>query len=1049
MWITAFSLRRPLVLVMATLALMIAGLIAYGRMNVDLLPSAKFPFISVTIAYPGAGPREVEERITKPLEDAAAGATNVKRITSVAGEGYGYIVAEFHDGTEPDAAMREIEQKVSLIRGQLPPESRAPVLAKFDPSSAPILILAMRGGLPVDGMQRLSEEVVKPALEAVDGVAAVSLIGGREREVHVRVDPARLAGHRLSILQVSQALQASNLSVPAGTVAVGQGEANLRVYGLHQDVEAIGNLVLMTGPTGAVLLKDVATVEEGFTRQSSISRVNGQEGLGILVQKQPTANTVAVSRGVNEALARLSSRLPGGVQIVTIADGAEFVRASLDGLNANLRDAVIITALVLLLFLHTWRATAIVLVAIPTSLIATFAVMWVAGFSINMMSMMGLALTIGILVDDSIVILENIYRHMMRGESPWAAAITGRAEIGAAAVAITLVDVIVYAPVAFLTGIVGQFFREFGLTIVVATLFSLAVSFTLTPMLCSRWLRLHGEERSPLAFLWRRWDAGYEAVVRGYRRALGWSLGHRWAIVGLGALAFFGGIALIPLGAVGTEFVTQGDQGQFTVNLTLPPGTSLERTNQVIAEFEQRLAAVPEVEAFQTAVGLGGQYGRSEHRSGRIYVRLKPKRERARSVFEVAESMQQLKPDVPGLQVRANLPNVVGIAAQPVIVRIRGDDVDTLTKLAGEVEAVVRKTPGTADVTNSSAAGLPELRIEVDHRKAADLGLTTAAVAGAIRTAYEGEVATQFRREGQDKIDIRVLFTQSEQATPESLVALPIVTPRGTTVRLGQLARIRRLDGPAQIERQDRHRQIEIGANLAGRPLGDVTADLSAAFAGLQLPAGYELSIEGETEQQQESFGSLSAALLLSLVLMYMLMVALYESFTHPLVIMLSLPLASVGAIGALALTGDTLNIMSLVGLIMLTGLVGKNAILLVDYTHTLRTRGIGRREALLEAGPTRLRPILMTTAAMVFGMLPLAMRIAEGAEIRSSMGVVVIGGLVTSTLLTLVFIPAAYTIVDDVQVWLLGKLGRRTTQPPAPAQAPESGLAEEYVRNG
>ena len=1045
MWLTSLSIRRPLLILMAVLAVMLGGSIAYRSMAVDLLPSVKFPFVAVLATYPGAGPREVETRVTKPIEDAVAGASGIKTLSSTSGDGYSMVFMEFNDGIDPDIAAQDVERRVNQMAFGLPEDVRTPSVLKFNPNDQPIIVAGVNWDRNPDAVFSLADETIRPRLEAVEGVAAVQVMGGKEREIQVTVDRQRLEARGLSLGQVTGALAASNLSVPAGFVQEGSREYSLRVYGLAQEVEQLGNLVLSASPEGIVRLKDVAAVHDGFKKQSYVSRVNGGEGVALLIQKQQTANTVAVSEGIRKELKDLQTTLPAGVEIAIVMDNARFVKQSLEGITGNLRDAVIIVALVLLLFLHTWRSTLIVLISIPTSLIATFGVMWAMGFSLNMMSMLGLALTIGILVDDSIVILENIHRHLKQGDSPWSAAFNGRAEIGAAALAITLVDVVVYAPVAFLSGMVGQFFKEFGGSIVVATLFSLLVSFTLTPMLASRWLTAEDEERSPLAPLWRRWEAGYEALARRYRRVLSRALDARWLVLAMGFLAFVGGIALVGLGAVGTEFMTESDQGMFTINVDMPAGTNIGATNQAVEQLEEGLAKLPEMDSFLSLVGRGGQYGTAQARSAMIYATLKPLSQRKRGITEVAEDVRRMGKAIPGMTLRVAVLSMVGSGAQPILISVRGADMAELTRLAGQVEEIVRRTPGTMDVTNSAVAGAPEMRVQLDQERLSDLGLTSAQVASALRTAFEGTVATELRRENEDKVDIRVRYAPvAGNSELSSIPDIPLATPRGVQVKLSQVAKLLPVEGPSEINRESRMRQVAIGANLNGRPLGEVTAEIKDAVKAISLPPGYKIVMQGEVQMQEESFSSLGTALLISVVLMYMLMVALYDSLVYPLVIMGALPVASVGAIGALALTRDTLNIFSLIGLIMLTGLVGKNAILLVDYTNTLRKRGYSRRDALLEAGPIRLRPILMTTAAMVFAMIPMALKIGEGAESRSPMAIVVIGGLLTSTLLTLVVVPASYTIMDDLQQWLGARLRRKSRQVQAMEALEEASTSKE-----
>ncbi len=1022
MWLTSISIKRPLLIIMAVLAIMMGGVVAYRAMAVDLWPSIKIPVIAVQVAYPGAGPREVESRVTKPIEDALASTAGLKKLSSTAGDGYSLSTLEFEVGADPDVVAQEVERRVNVVRASLPDGAKSPAVMKFSMSDQPILVAGVSWDGNPDGAYQLVDTVIRPKLEAVPGVSSVQVWGGREREIQVKIDRSKLDARGISLSQVTGALSAANLSVPGGFVEDEDSQYSVRVYGLYQEIGQIGDLVLSAAPNGAVVrLKDVASVEDGFKKQTALSRINGKDGLAIVVQKQQTANTVSVSQGVQKAMKSLAPTLPPGVQYSVVMDNAEFVRQSLDGVQGSLRDAVLIVALVLLLFLHTWRSTLIVLISIPTSLVATFGVIWALGFSMNFMSMMGLSLTIGILVDDSIVILENIHRHTKLGESPWSAALKGRAEIGAAAVAITLVDVVVYLPLAFSTGMTSQFFREFSGAIVTATLFSLLMSFTLTPMLASRWLAAGDEERSPLAPVWRRWEVGYDALARGYRRVLGRALRLRWLVLFVGLLAFVGGIALVGLGAVGFEFMTQSDQGAFTAQIQMPASTTLDATSHATQGLEKQIAALPEVDSLISIVGD------SSSRKGTIYVNLKPLSQRKRSVNQVAADVRSMISKIPGMKGQAGPSSMFGDgSAQPITVSISGSDMAVLTKLAGQIEDIVRKTPGTVDVTNSAAAGSPEMRMEIDHAKLADLGLTTAQVASSVQTAIEGTVASELRRDNEDKVDIRVMYAAAAGSELTAIPDIPLTTPTGARVKLDQVAKLVPVEGPTEITRTDRMRRVNVGAGLTGaRPSGDVADDVKKAVNRLALPDGYKISLGGESEQQDDAFGSLGLALIFSVVLMYMLMVALFNSLIYPVVIMGAVPLASVGAIGALAVTGDTLNIMSMVGMIMLMGLVTKNGILLVDYTNTLRSRGYSRLEALLEAGPTRLRPILMTTAAMVCAMLPVASKLGEGASTRAPMGIVVIGGLLTSTLLTLVVVPAGYTVMDDIQEWVSARFKR------------------------
>lgn len=1029
MGLTRVAILRPLFMLMVILAIVVFGLVSYTRLGIDLFPAINFPVVSVVTTYSGASPDAVETLVTVPIEDALSGLSDVDYMVSTSGEGVSFVTIVFTDRANPDAVATDVERKISAMRSQLPSDADVPNVVTFDINALPVMNIAVSGAMAPEDLFRIVDETVVPRLSSVSGVASVSVVGGLKREIQVRIDQDKLRAHGLSVQQVNNALAQENVNVPGGTLTEQGRDFSVRLNALVPSPERLRNVVVATTPNGPIYLRDVAEVRDTHQERRQINRSNGKESIGLLITKQSTANTLTVADGVKKELTELEATLPAGMEIGVITDASVFTRDSLDSLQQNLVEAIVLTGLVLLAFLHTWRSTIIVLLAIPTSLIATFAVMYFLGFTLNMMSMMGLALVIGILVDDSIVVLENIFRHLELGETPFSAALKGRSEIGLAAIAITLVDVVVFTPVAFMSGITGQYFREFGLVVAAATLFSLFVSFTLTPMLASRWLRVSHGGNSPLAVFGRYWEAGYDWLADRYRGLLAWSLRMRWLVVAIGVASFIGGIGLVALNLVSTEFLPTADQGEFTLFAEMPPGTALEETDAAIAKVESRLAEWPEVKSYFTSIGVGGQNRPDQPRYGRIIVKLVPSHERMRSADDLAAAARELAADVPGLKLHVELPSVAGPGGQPVTIFIHGDDQQQLSALATQVEQIVASVPGTRDVQNSGLEGQPEIVVRLDRDRAADLGITAGQAAALIRTAINGAVVTQFRPEVGDPVDVRVLAGEDDVARIDQLKNLPLATSRGTTIALGQIATFEQVAGPSQISRRDRQRLITVSADLAGRPLGDVTRDIQVKLDQLDVPEGYEVSFGGATEAQQESFVQLFQALALSILLMYMLMVALYESLLYPFIIMLSLPLAVVGALGGLFLTDTTLSMVSMIGMIMLTGLVGKNAILLVDYTNTLRKRGLTRNAALLEAGPVRLRPILMTTSAMVIAMLPVALAHAEGSELRKPMAIVIIGGLLTSTLLTLVFIPAVYTIFDDVQT-LIGRLfgrGRAT----------------------
>lgn len=1076
MTLTNIAIRRPLFMLMVIGALLVVGLVSWTKLGVDLLPALDFPIVVVSTPYPGAGPEAVDQLVTRRVEDAVATINDIDYIQSTSTEGLSTVVIFFKDNAPKDSSI-DVERKVSAIRALLPTDAKDPSIGKYDPNAQPILQLTVSGNRDLGALQRLGEDKIEKRLEATDGVAQVSLIGGLEREIQVQVDQQKLQARGLSILQVNQALGGDNVNVPAGSLTQQGRDWSVRLDNQAQTPQELNNVLVGSTPSGPIYLKDVATVVDTYKKVSEIQRTNGQSALGITILKQSSANTVETADNVKKTIATLQNELPSDVKIAVASDASVFTRNSLNDVTHELTQAVALTGLVLLLFLHTFRSTLIVLLAIPTSLIATLGVMYFLGLSLNMMSLMGLTLTVGILVDDSIVVLENIFRHLQMGEGPREAALNGRGEIGFAAIAITLVDVVVFAPIAFMSGVTGQYFRQFGLVIVTATLFSLFVSFTLTPMLASRWYRRgeHGEAkldqptRNPLVLFGRAWDRGYARLAAGYGRLLRFAIGRwtRWAIVGVGLASFVGGILLVATGILSTEFFPDADDGELQINLQMPPGTTLEVTNTATSKIEQRVMAWPEVKQVFTSVGVNrsGGFGTSSGRFATVSVELIDKQDRVRTPAMLSQEARAFGSDIPGAKVTAApTGGIGGGGGSAVTVRVQGEDQKVLASLAAQVADVVRKVPGTSDVDDGGVTGDPELVVNVDRQQAADLGLTPAQVGSVLRTGLAGSTVSTFRPSGTSGWDINVILDPDERARVDQVSAIPIVTPKGATVRLGQIASVSTVDGPTQVARRDRQRAVNVTANLAGRPAGDVARDIQAGLDQIAVPSGYKVTQGGEAQSQNESFGQIFQALGLSVLLMYMLMVALFESLVFPLMIMFSLPLAVVGAFGLLALTGNTLNMLSMIGLILLTGLVGKNAILLVDFTNTLRKRGLARNEALLQAGPTRLRPILMTTSALVLAMSPIALKLGEGSEWRAPMAVTVIGGLLTSTLLTLVLIPAVYTIMDDFQglvarsprlVRMAARLprwrprrhehvpGPEAPRPPARVPAPVSGASE------
>ena len=1025
MWLTLTAVRRPLAVIAVYAAIAIAGLIAYVSLPINLFPAVDIPVVTVATVYPGAGPEEVELQVTRIIESAVAGLNNLDYVTSVSREGSSSVTLVFTDKANSDLIGTEVERQVSGIVGRLPDDATQPQVLKVDFSQLPVMQVGVIGdSLPPEELFRVADDVLRPEFEQLSGVSQVEVIGGRDREVRVTVDPTRLTAVGLSLTQVQGALVQANATTPGGSIAdpnVGRSYS-LRVTGAFAQPEDLSRVVVGGTREAPVRLQDVATVEVVAREPTQYSRVNGKQAVVLQVGLQSGANTTDVADAVQRALPRLRASAPGGAELVVIQDNSVGIRESLLGVQEELILAIVLTSVVLLLFLHSFRVSLIVLVSIPTTLLATLVAMQLLGFSFNVLSTLGLTLTIGILVDDSIVVLENILRHLARGEPPAEAAVNGRAEIGLAALAITLVDVVIFAPVGLVSGQIGGFFREFGFTIAAATLFSLVVSFTLTPMLASRMIREDPHKASgggPLGAFGRWWDRGFEGLEHGYQWLLRWCLRLPLLVIAGAFASIVGGFMLIATGAVPIEFFPRTDEGFFTVSTEAAPGTSLESHNAAMRIVEERLIAMPEVLTVTASVGVtaSGGFGAGtsgQARFGTVTVEVQPKETHRRDIHLIQDEARAMLQDIPGLTVRVQAVSGGGGSGQPVQVRLQGANPRVLEGLARQVESAFEASPLLRDVTNTAAAGQPELRIQVDRARAADLGISAVALGQAVRSAYSGAVATKYRQPDGRELDVRIILTESARVRPDGLIDLPIQTTNGGIVRLGQVATIVEATGPTQIDRRDRERTITVTANLQeGVSLGEATVAAQAALATVPIPNGYNAVFGGDVEEQNEAFGQLFLALGVSILLTYLLMAVLYNSLFQPLIILFSLPVAIGGAIAGLAVFRYSFNLFSMIGLILLVGLAIKNGILLVDRTNQNRHRGLTLREALLEAGPARLRPILMTSIAIAIAMLPSALQVGEAAELRAPLAATVFGGVVSSTLLTLVLIPAMYVVLE------------------------------------
>jgi HAE1 family hydrophobic/amphiphilic exporter-1 len=1048
MWLTRLALNRPVTITVFMVAVIVLGFYALSKTQVELQPKVDFPVITILTVYPGASPDEVETLVTKPIEDAVAGVEGLRQITSVSQYGISQVTLEFYIGTDVGEAYIDVQAKVNAAVGLLPRDAERPVISKLDTQSQPTMYIGMTGNRPPYELRDLADNLIKDRLSSVPGVAAVTVSGGQKREILVAIDKERLNAYGLSINAVVRALQAANLNLPAGRITEGERDYNVRLLGEFRSIDELRNLRLyLQNPRnpmadGTTLrLQDIADIRDTVEERTVITRLNGKENVTLVVQKASDANALEVSEGIHQVIERIQKEYPD-LKFEISFDQAESIKESLTDLRIALYLAIILVVLIVYLFLYNVRGTFIVALAIPTCIFASFIAIYFFGFTINFMTMLALSLAVGVLVDDAIVVIENIYRHLSMGEEPMEAAYNGRTEIGLAAITITFVDVVVFLPIAFMGGVSGQFFRSFGLTVAVTVLFSLLVSFTLTPMLASRFYRRGEALEEPKGFF--RWfDARYRSLERGYRRLLGWALRHRWAVILTGngllllTLVLVIGSAMRGSPLLPFRFAPSQDQGLIGIVVKLPPDAALSETDAVVKRIEQAALSIPEVKFVSSLVGASAAgfigAGDTGPRFASIQVTLHPKKAlldslmfwvkheeplRTRSDVEIAGELRDKIGVIPGAQVAVNAISGFrgGGFGVPVQLAIVGKDTPTLLETAERVKQLISQIPGVKDTDLSWSAGKPELQVVVDRERATRLGVSLAEIALALRTAYEGDTSVKYREAGQEYA-IRVRLDEADRQRVSELGNLVVSYVQGAPVYLRDVATIRLDEGPTRIERADRQRRVMVLANLMpGYSLGNLRVQIDNLLRQQNvIPPGVRVSWFGEGEVLAREGAYMMQALLLSFILVYLLMVALFENWLYPFIIMFSQPQALVGALLALIVARSELNIVSMIGIIMLVGLVGKNAILLVDFTNTLRARGLSREEALQQAGPIRLRPILMTTAALVLAMVPIALAVGRGSEFRAPLGIVIIGGMLVSTLLTLVVIPCMYTVMDDL----------------------------------
>ena len=1049
--------------------LTLMGLLSYSSLNYELFPKFASNVVTISTVYPGAGPEEVESSVTKKIEDAVAAMENVKKLTAISADNLSIVTIQLNNGADADVALEDAQRKVNSIISDLPSDAKTPSLNKFDLSDLPIITLSATSNMEATKFYDLINQKIQPSLSRLPGMAQASLIGGSEREIQISINAAKLEAYKLSLGTVRQIVTNANLDFPTGNIKTSQQNIQIRLTGKYQSIDQLRNLVLTTTSDGTqVRLSDVADVQDGVKDPELLSRVDRKESIAINLQKQTDANAVDVSKEAKKVIAQLEQDYkPYGLKLAIANDTSDFTLESANSVIRDLFIAILLVAGVMLLFLHSIRNAFITMISIPASLIATFIGMKVFGFSLNLMSLMGLSLVVGILVDDAIVVLENIQRHMEMGKNKVRAAYDGVAEIGVTVMSITLVIIVVFLPISLTNELVSQILRQFCVVVMIATGFSLLASFTIVPLLSSRMGKLEHLTGKNLFEKFMMW---FERMLDGFTHwmsgLLKWTLAHRFVTLLICTVILFSSFLLLAKGYIGGDFIPNGDRGQFILALELPKDASVQQTNQATMKAEAYLATQPEVVSMITVVGqasadnFGGASQNVAYESEVTVTLVDESKRSVSSDIYAAHVKKELSAILTGIKVKTMAVSILGSAqAAPIQLDVLAQDLDSARTFADTALAELRKIEGTTETRLSVEEGTPEIDVKVDRDKMAALGLTMDVVGSTMQTAFNGtadDSKLKFRQ-GQYDYAINLRFGSFDRKNISDVSNLAFVNSGGALVRLSQFATVTEGSGPNQLARRDKSTSVSVLSQVIGRPAGTVTAEFAARLSKLRRPVGVTYIFAGDQENQGDSFSALGIALLISIVMVYLIMVALYDSYIYPLVVMFSLPMAIIGALLALALTNNSLNIFSILGMIMLIGLVAKNAIILVDFTNQSKEEGHNTYDALIFANHARLRPILMTTIAMVFGMLPIALASGGVSAVENGLAWVVIGGLISSMFLTLIVVPVIYSLADGLMARFgLGHpekkkliLQQMNEEVPADAHSGDSGHGANAGSNG
>ncbi len=1011
MFLSDTSVKKPVFATIITLALIFFGILGYQRIGIDLYPKVDFPMVTITTTLFGAAPEVMDTDITDPIEEQVNTIEGVKHITSTSGYGFSQIVVEFELYRNVDSVVQDVRAKVDLAKRKLPTDIDPPIIDKIDINAIPILWLSMRGNLSLQKLGMLADEVLRPQLESIKGVGTINLDGYAKREIRVWLDGKKLEAHRLASNDIARALLAKNIELPGGIIESVDREFTVRSLGQLRNVEEFNHLIITYQNGAPVRLKDVGWTEDGTEPVRSIARFNRVPSIGLSIIPRSGANVVEVARGVKAKLDEIKKTLPLGVEIGISFDSSKFIEEAISDVQYDVLIGGLLAAGVMFIFLLSIRSTIITAISIPASLITSFGIMYIMGFTRNYMTMLALSMMVGVVIDDAIIVLENTYRHMEEGADPMTAAKEGTSEIAFAAMAATFSIAAVFIPVAFMGGIIGRFFYQFGVTVAASVIASLAVALILIPMLCSRYLKMESKHGK----VYRFFDRSYEKLENRYRGALTFCLNHRGLIVLTAVVIFVGSIGLLSL--LKSEFIPKSDQSRFTVRIETPTGSTLHYTDDKMQKVESLVLNTQETRSIFTTIGVGAQ---KEVNKGLLLVSLKDRGERKRSQQMVMEDLRGKIREIPGFKAYIEEFQDIAVGGRrsaPLQLDIKGPEMEELEKLSNQMMREMVKSPGLVDVSSDLELTKPEVRVLIDRNKASDLGVDIQEISSAILQMVGGQQVSKFKdAERAKRYDVRVRLIRDQRMNPDDISQITIRTPKGGLIKLAQVVKVEEGISPNLINRKDRQRSSTIYADTAGgKVLGEALAEIEA-LAKKNIPTGYSYGFFGHAEAFRESFYYLIMALVQAIIIVYMVLAIQFNSFLHPLTVMLALPLSTVGAFGALYVTGDTLSIISMIGMITLTALVVKNSILLVNYTNTLREKGMERNQAVLQASPVRLRPILMTAVTTMLGVLPVALGYSAGGEVRAGMGRATFGGMFASTLLTLFIVPVVYTLLDDLQ---------------------------------